>query len=95
MILDITVVADCLLIQQRRRQLIDNQLVSANRRRFSHDYHVNDELLKLTYKPDKLQTRAEGPYRVLSVHTNGTLTIPLNPHTVERILIRRVKPYHR
>ena len=75
--------------------LIDKRLVAANQRRISHDYQPGDEVLKLTYKPGKLETRATGPYEVISVHTNGTLTIRLSPATIERINVRRVKPYKR
>jgi hypothetical protein len=38
MILDNPVVADWTLIRDRRQQLIDQRLVTANRDRFSHDY---------------------------------------------------------
>lgn len=93
MILDIPVVADWTLIRDRRQQLIDQRLIAANRGRFSHDYHVGDNVLKLQYKPNKLESRAHGPYRVHSVHTNGTVTIQIDPHTVERISIRRIKPF--
>lgn len=95
MILDIPLVADWHTIQQHRQQLVDQRLIVANRKRYSYDYQVDDEVLKLVYKPDKLDPRAEGPYRVVQVHTNGTLTIQLDHHTRERISIRRLKPYHR
>ena len=95
MVLDIPLIADWQLIQQHRQQLIDSRLIAANRKRFSYDYHIGDEVLKLTFKPDKLSTRANGPYRIETVHTNGTVTIRLNPQTIERISIRRIKPYKR
>jgi hypothetical protein len=77
MILDIPVVADWILIRECRQQLIDQRLITANRGSFSHDHH---EVLKLQYKPSKLDSRAKGPYRAHSVHTNGTVTIRLDPH---------------
>lgn len=95
MLLDVPLVADWRTIQERRQQIIDKNLVVANRKRFSYDYAVNDEVLKLTFKPDKLEPKASGPFRVVSVHTNGTLTLQLSPHVIERISIRRVKPYRR
>ncbi len=93
MVLDLPLIADLQLIQQRRQQLIDQRLIIANRRHFSYDYNVGDEVLKLVYKPDKLEPRARGPYRVQRVHANGTLTIRLSPTTIERISLRRLKPY--
>jgi hypothetical protein len=95
MILDIPMIADWQLIQQNRQQLIDQRLVAANKKRFSYDYNVGDDVLKLVYQPDKLSPRATGPHRIETVHTNGTVTIRLNQHTIERISIRRIKPYKR
>ena len=83
------------MIQEKRQQLIDSRLVQENRKRFSYDYAEGEEVLKLIYKPNKLQPRAEGPYKIERVHTNGTLTIRLRPYVTERISIRRVKPYRR
>jgi transposase InsO family protein len=93
MVLDIPLVADFQVLQERRQQLIDKRLIESNRKRFSYDYRVGDRVLKLTYKPNKLEQRAVGPYPIVTVHQNGTLTIQLTPTTLERISIRRVKPY--
>ena len=95
MILDIPLLADWHLIQQHRQQLVDQRLIEANRKRFSYDYQVGEEVLKLAYKPAKLDARATGPFVIQTVHTNGTLTIRLNATTTERISVRRVKPYKR
>jgi hypothetical protein len=48
----------------------------------------------MVYKPNKLEPQAVGPYSIKKVHANGTLTIQLGPGVVERISLRRVKPYH-
>ena len=93
MILDLPVVADLNLIRERKQQLIDERLITANRKRFSYDYHVGDEIMKLIYKPDKLQPRAEGPYPIVQVHTNGTVTIQKALHLIERINVCSIKPY--
>jgi len=96
MVLDIPVIADWLTIQQNRQQLIDQRLIAANRKKFSYDYQVGDEVLKLAYKPDKLSPRANaGPYSIETVHANGTVTIRINPNTLERINLRRIRPYRR
>ena len=95
MILDIPLIADLELIRQQRQALIDEQLIRANRRRISHDYQPNDEVLILSYKPDKLEPRAIGPFRIVTVHTNGTVTIQRNQAVTERINIRRIRPYRR
>jgi len=93
MILNIPVIADLISIRNRRQHLIDERLIKANRRRFAYDYAVGEQVLKLVYKPNKLQPRAEGPYPITRVHTNGTVTIRISPQVIERINIRRVKPY--
>ena len=93
MVLDIPFVANLQAIEQRRQQIVNCNLVAANCQRFSYDYQPGDMVLKLTYKPDKLEPRAEGPYEVVSVHTNGMLTIRLTPHVMERLSIRHVKPF--
>jgi len=93
MLLDIPLIADWNLIREWRQQIIDQRLVEANRKRFSYDYQVGQQVLKFNYKPNKLQQRAEGPYSITEVHTNGTVTIQLSPTTIERISIRRIRPY--
>jgi len=95
MILDMPLIADLLLLGQRRQALIDHRLLEANRRRISYDYQPNDEVLILTYKPDKLEPRATGPYRIDRVHTNGTVSIRRTNQLIERINIRRLRPYRR
>ena len=92
MVLDIPLIADWNMIQEHRQLLVDKRLIEANRKRFSHDYHIGDQILKLIYKPNKLQPRAEGPCAIQEVHTNGTVTIRLNPTTIERINLRRIRP---
>ena len=95
MLLDIPLIADLTTIRDNRQQPIDRRLVEANRKRFAHDYQPGDEVLRLVYKPDKLDSRAKGPYVIDRVHTNGTITLRIDANTTERISIRNVKPYFR
>jgi hypothetical protein len=96
MILDIPLIADLELLRQRRQELIDEQLVMSNRRRISHDYQPNDEVQILTYKlPGKLDPRASAPFRIVTIHTNSTVTIQRTPLVTERLNIRRLRPYKR
>ena len=75
MLLNIPVLADLQLLRDKRQMLIDEKLMQANRSRISYDYQPGDEVLVLVYKPDKLDLRATGPYRIEQVHVNGTVTI--------------------
>ena len=93
MILNIPIIADWELSRQRRQALIDKKLIEANSKRIAFDYQPGQQAMKLVYDPRKLDDRAEGPYDIESVHVNGTVTLRLNAHTVERINIRRIKPY--
>jgi hypothetical protein len=93
MILDLPLVADIQAITEQRQHLIDKQTTVANRKRISHDYQPNEQVLVCTYNPDKLQPRAAGPYKVLQTHVNGTLTIERGPTVSERINIRRICPF--
>jgi hypothetical protein len=68
----------CRLIKDHCHQLIDEHAMRSNKRRQAYDYQPGQEVLKLVYKPDKLEPQAQGPYEIIAVHTNGTLTIQLN-----------------
>ncbi len=94
MVMNIPLITDLELLRQKRQQLVNQRLIEANRKRFSYDYNVGDEVLKLIHKPDKLEERAIGPFPITCVHANGTVTIRLSPTVVERLSLRRIKPYH-
>jgi hypothetical protein len=87
MVLNIPFVADLNLIKDHHQQLIDERALHSNKRRHAYGYQPGQEVLKLVYKPDKLEPQAQGPYEIIAVHTNGTLTIQLNATTIECILI--------
>jgi hypothetical protein len=93
MVMNVPFMADLNLIQQHRQQLIDERLLISNRKRFAYDYQPNQQVWRLIHKPDKLAPGAEGPFRIHSVHTNGTLTLQTSPLVRERISIRNVKPF--
>jgi len=93
MFVDLPFVADLLTIQQQRQRLIDADLRRRNVRRHDYDYQPGQYVLLAVYNPDKLEERYIGPFRIHMVHTNGTITIERHPYVLERINIRRVKPY--
>jgi transposase InsO family protein len=95
MLLEIPYIADLLLLQQNRQALIDYNVLRENNRRIRHDYAINDLVLEIMPKDKrpKMGIRMQGPYRVLRVHTNGTLTIERSQGVEERVNIRNFKPY--
>jgi hypothetical protein len=93
MVMNIPMMSDLALVQQNRQRLIDQHLIESNRKRFSCDYQMNQEVLKLEYKPDKLAPCATSPYQITSAHTNGTVTIQLMPYTRQQISIHNIKPF--
>ena len=68
-------------------------LQRANLRCRTFDYKPGDQILILTNYFTALQDCGIGPFTITQVHTNGTITFQRTPHIVERINIRRVKPY--
>jgi hypothetical protein len=93
--LNIPVVANYEMIRNRRQARIDYNLERENRRRRFKDYNVGDEVLLIKDRPDKLETKTEGPFTVQQIHVNGTITILRREGVYERVNIRRVKPYNR
>ena len=93
MLLDFPFIPDLIALRARRQQVIDTNLHRENHRRRTHDYQPGDQVFQLAYDPNKLAVVAQGPYRINLVHTNGTITIQRTPTLVDRLSIRRVRPY--
>lgn len=79
MFIDIPYVADLLLLRDKRQALIDYNLRRENNRRRNYDYRIGDQVLELLPEPNKLGHRTSGPFSILQVHTNGTVTIRRAP----------------
>ena len=95
MLLPIPIIADLTNLRERRQSSIDQGALRENRRRRPHEYNVGDQILIIAYKPNAraLDPKATGPFTLTQVHTNGTVSFLRNAEVVERINIRRVKPY--
>jgi hypothetical protein len=100
MFLDIPLLADLMLIRDRRHHIIDENLHRTNLERRFCDYKVGDEVSVFAKAKKELRSRLEptapaGPFVIIRVHVNGIVTIALQPHISERINIRRIRPYRR
>ena len=91
--LNIPFIADIIALSENRQLQTDVRLERANRSRSFKDYVVGDNVYVSNHfsSSDKLKPVWKGPFLVLRVHTNGTLTIQRN-QVHERISIRRLKP---
>ena len=92
MLLDIPFQADLIMLQQKRQQQIDNRLIRENSKRKFYDYQPGQQVYVLRDRNSKIDAVFDGPYVIERVHTNGTVTIRLNPTTVDRVNIRLLKP---
>ena len=95
MLLPIPIVVNLQMLRQRRQILIDKNNLRENRRRKQHDYNIGDQMMIIAYKPNALDDeRGKGPYAITQVHVNGTVSYMLNEEVIDRINIRRIKPYY-
>ena len=98
MLLDVPYIANWILLRDKRQRLIDENLRRMNSRRNNYDYRVGDRVVELTKGRQtgglapKMSPMYNGPYSVLQVHTNGTLTIQRTPTLIDRVNIRRLRP---
>lgn len=91
MILNLPLLADLQVLHDKRRQIVQKNLEFANQKRIRHDYQPG-ELVAVKHENSKLGVRTDGPYRIVSIHTNGNVTIERRPGLTERINIRRIIP---
>ena len=93
MLLNIPLVADLRAIRDHRQQIIDKQLRRANLKRVEYDWTIGDKVLVKSVKVSKLGYKFREPYLIHQVHANGNVTIQRKPGVLERINIRRLRPY--
>ena len=94
MIFPIQHIADWEYIRQRRTKAIQKANTAENSKRKSYDYSVGNQVLILnTDIQRKLNSPTQGPFRILRVFANGTVSIQRGAVT-ERLNIRRIAPYH-
>lgn len=79
--------------RQSRQRLIDESLQRENLKQRLNDYQVGQEVLLLIPNPAKLEPQAEGPFRAHRARASGAVSISRNPHMLEQVSVRQVKPY--
>ena len=95
MIIPATYLANWHQIHTRRHTNILYDNARENRKRIDYDYKVSDFVYVLTNDINrKLAQTKQGPFRILTIHTNATVTIRRSARVTERINIRRLFPAH-
>jgi hypothetical protein len=85
--LNIPLIADWHLIAQRREKK------SSMKAYVNRTWNDADMIILWANEYLRKYTRTEGPYTIVTVHVNGTITIELSPGVTERNNVRRVVPY--
>ena len=93
MLLNVPIVADIISISENRQLQTDLRLERENRKRSQFDYQVGGSVYLKNHftASDKLKPAWIGPFKILRVHANATLTVERG-QIHERVNIRRVKP---
>jgi hypothetical protein len=76
----------------RRQTQIHQNNVSENKSRISHDYNIDDLVYIRKSAVEQKLSPLQGPFPIIKVHTNGTVTIRRSTAVCERINIRRLHP---
>lgn len=95
MLVDVPVIADLIAIRNNCQQLIDQNAMRHNRRRYDYHYRVDEWVMKVTKDWDKhkLIERLHGPYRTLETQTNGTVPLGMAPNVIQTVNIQKLRPY--
>ena len=92
MVINAAYAANWKIINDRRaKQTISNN-TRKNSKRIEHTYRRDDQVyIIVDEKAQKLRNK-QGPFKITTVHTNGTVTIRRSANVTERINIRRLHP---
>ena len=91
--LSVPIVADIVSLSLNRQLQTDLRVQRENQRRTRHEYMVGQNVMVNNHfsAADKAKPAWVGPYPILQVHTNNSVTIQRG-QVHERISIRRIKP---
>ena len=92
MIINATYIADWKNIANRRILAAKNNNSHENSNRKPFDYSVGQSVFIRVDNISRKLDFQQGPFRILAVHANGTVTIQRSPIVQERINIRRLHP---
>ena len=89
MLLNLPLIIDINMLHTYRQHRIDEALIHANASRLHHDYEIGKEVYKKEYHEsrDKAKPIYSGPYKIVRVHTNNTVSIKITDDVTERLSI--------
>ena len=73
MLLNIPVIVDSLQIQEGRQLRINENWRRYSARRKERDSRIGGQVLVKVFNPKKLDQRAEGPFVIIQIFTNGSV----------------------
>ena len=93
MVIHSTYMANWRAIYEHRRnaQIRNNPRENATRR--PYNYEINEQVYIVNRDVQRRITTKTGPFTILRVHSNGTVTIQRSPSVTETISIRRLEPH--
>jgi hypothetical protein len=92
MIINASYLADWKAIATRRKQAVQRNNARENSQRVPHDYKVGEKVyIRVSNISRKLDVQ-EGPFEILKINSNGTVSIRHSPIVRETIHIRRLHP---
>jgi hypothetical protein len=96
MLFDIPFIADWKKIGEHRQRLTDLNTACESKGRIDYEYKVGQKILDwnegILHKVQSIWEK--DPYTIMTVHTNGTITIQRG-NKLEKLNIRRVKPFEK
>ena len=75
MILPIDHISNWGYIRQRTQMQLEKGLIHKNSTRIDYDYRVGDKVMVRRNKAYKYKTPFQGPYEIVQMWTNGTITL--------------------
>ena len=82
-------------IREKKQKRIDKNNMRENAKRIPHVYQPGDLVtIKRPGIIPKLALPRMGPYKVVRVHTNGTVTVQLQPFVTDRVNQRQIEPFY-
>ncbi len=87
MFCNISLLEDWHTILSQREQLVNDALLCTNKKCFNFEYQIGQKVLKYEKSSRQTQTKNHRTFEILRVHSNGTVTILLQPGITRKKLM--------